>query len=672
MKCSFPVAGKIIRRMACRKLAKNPTSQVIPYLIEALSSPDMKVHDVSLAALNHIADQGAIDSLCSIWFEKRDETLEEIIIRNKYVAKAPPGVRVYSALKAGIPEISVEAAGNISYTLSALSDNNISIERAAKEALNHITDSGAIDALCYIWFDKRDETLEKIILQNKYVARTPPDVRVYSALKSGLSDISVERGCNISYVLSALEDKDMSIVEAAKKALNNITEQGAIDALCSIWYEKRDETLGKIILQNKYVARTPPDVRVYSALKSGLSDISVEEGDNISYVLSALKDKDISIACAAKEALNHIKIPEAIDVLCNCFIKNPSDILLSIIREQDYQPKDIRQRCVLYILTGQIDRYFDLDFESQYLRAEYHSGDENLRRRIGDAILKTGDARLLSIFKPTVKKKLASDLTEKEAKIVIDVNARNRRWDDIFAFLFQVSLVNGIYALDILKNSGWRPNDGISAALFDELLEMRSGMDCMPAKSPDPGAVIGSVLAEWILKGQGEDFMLLSDEDLHGLLHKAPPPVSVAALSAISRRGKADSNVIDIARTHKDWLVRLASLHLCDLAPQFAFSDTPLSEEGGMLWIKRIGPCILDSLIHRKGSVKLTPEQLKTLQSVLKGKKKKGPYAWGGLYEILARRYLRHTIEIDEKMTITITRTAIEIEEKNNSKIDSH
>lgn len=81
-----------------------------------------------------------------------------------------------------------------------------------------------------------------------------------------------------------------------------------------------------------------------------------------------------------------------------------------------------------------------------------------LRQRIGEVIRRSGDARLIGLFRESRRRKLASELTECEAAIVIEMYARNRQWSDIFALLFQIPLASAVGALDVLGKSGWRPS----------------------------------------------------------------------------------------------------------------------------------------------------------------------------------------------------------------------
>jgi hypothetical protein len=62
-----------------------------------------------------------------------------------------------------------------------------------------------------------------------------------------------------------------------------------------------------------------------------------------------------------------------VDALCEHVIANPTGAAAAIVKEMDHQPQSGSRHCVLFLLTGQLERYFDLDFEFQHPRVEYQA-----------------------------------------------------------------------------------------------------------------------------------------------------------------------------------------------------------------------------------------------------------------------------------------------------------
>ena len=469
----------------------------------------------------------------------------------------------------------------------------------------------------------------------------------------------------VPHLVAALESSDVVLREAAESALRSLRNPEAVDALCAAWAKGRDERLGRIVAECRYVARRPVKVRLQSAFKAGKTfRLSAQATGSLPLVIELLADPDSQVAKGAAGSLGKIEDPVAVDALCDLAIADPDGPAAAVVKEKDYQPQSVSRRCLLFVLIGELDRYFDLDFEFQHLRAEYRAGDEALKRRIGEVVRRSGDARLLGLFREVRRQKLAAELTEAEAAVVLDVHARNRQWPEIFALLFHIPLSSAVAALDVLAQSGWRPEKETEGALLDELLQARAGIGEVPERPAAPDVALGPVMGKWIDRGRGKEFAGQPEDALRQALAEAPPPDAVAALAALAASGKTTAQDVETARTHSHWPVRLACLALCEVAPQFAFSETPTGGEGGGLWVDRLAPAALDASVYRRRAVALNPDQLAALQAALPSAKgnPSARAACGRAIETLARHHLRHTIEVDETMTVQISETAIEVD----------
>ncbi len=469
----------------------------------------------------------------------------------------------------------------------------------------------------------------------------------------------------VPLLAQALSSRDDKVVATADAALRALADPAAIDALGALWFKGRDAVLGAMVAQCGYVAREPLDVHLATAFKVGKEPrLGADPMGAVKIAVALLEDKDPAVARGAEKCLRALADPAAIDALCELTIAEPASPAAAIVREKDYQPKDIGRRCLLFLLLGQVERYFDLDFEFQYLRAEYRAADDGLRQRIGDVVRRSGDARLLGLFRAVRRQKLASELTEREAAVVLEVHARNKQWHDIFALLFHIPISSVVAALDILAKSNWTPEDRTEAALLAELQQVRAKVGAIPDAPPGPDVALGPVFSKWIERGRSGEFIRQDDKSLRATLTQGTPPDAVAALAALALTGRATAADVETARTHVHWPVRLACLALCELAPQFAFAERPTGGEGGGMWVDRLAPALLDAAVYRRRAVALGPDRLDALQAALgRGGRVESPrLACGRIVEALARHHLRHTIEVDEKMSVEISETAIEVE----------
>lgn len=459
----------------------------------------------------------------------------------------------------------------------------------------------------------------------------------------------------VPHLIVALHADDPEVWLTAEAALRGLRDASAVDTLCARWAQGRDPGLGAIIAERGYVARKPVAVRVLSALQANRLEVAGESAATPQSLVAILQDRDTGLAARAEAALRQLAHVEVIDALCELVIADPDSAVAAIVKEIDYQPQSVSRRCVLFLLTGQLERYLELDFEFQYLRAEYQVGDEGLRQRIGNVIRRSGDTRLIGLFRASRQRKLASELTEAEAAIVLDVHARNRQWSEIFALLFHIPLASAVVALDVLSRSGWRPQNNVEATLLDELFAVRAAIDDMSGEFLVPYATFSPVLTGWMDCGRSPEWRSQSPDALRKTLSQAPPPEAVAALVALVTARQSTVADLQAACTHQHWLVRLAALAFSHSTPM------PTNGEGGELWLTRLAPAITGFQCR---AVNFTPDQLATLQATLAAEDDRsgGRWACGRLLETLARHHLRHTIEVDEQMSVEVSDTAIEIE----------
>lgn len=106
---------------------------------------DHIIADLAVSILSNLQKHENIDSLCLIWFDRRELHLEKILLKAGYIATQPLEVRVYSALKNGKREMISLTEQNLSDVVRILNhaktDPDRTISRTAVEVLEelHIT-----------------------------------------------------------------------------------------------------------------------------------------------------------------------------------------------------------------------------------------------------------------------------------------------------------------------------------------------------------------------------------------------------------------------------------------------------------------------------------------------------------------------------------------------------
>ncbi len=382
----------------------------------------------------------------------------------------------------------------------------------------------------------------------------------------------------------------------------------------------------------------------------------------LEFLIEAADANDSGTVDIAAGLLGSLESKDLTDSLCEHYLRNGSKVIAEVIKKADYRHSAVGPRCMIYVLLHQFEEYIALDFEFQNLKPEYQAADEKLKERIRNAIQKSGDSRLLGLFRAARRTKLAADLTGQEASILIDVHKRNRQWEEILKLLFFLSPDMLLKAIMVLKASGWKPAGEQENELLKEATAIAESVPEKTVHPVDKKYFIGKTFYAWLEKGSSKEWQAKPETELLNLLEKGTPPEAVTAFAALSGKRKLTDAEIERVNNHPHWMVRLAGVAMIPQQPELYFENYKPSVSGAELWVEPLGTGLMEPTGLR--AVRFTPDSLTKLQNIMtklqQNRSEKLPLA--KLLESLAKYNLRHAVEIDAKMTVSIDETAIEIE----------
>jgi len=462
----------------------------------------------------------------------------------------------------------------------------------------------------------------------------------------------------IPHLIGALKGQDFELQEFSNHALRNLKNQEAIDFLCKTWFETREENLDRIISEKKYIAQKPVEVRTATALKAGKTELC-DNADSVGSVVKCLSEKDLALKKNAEKTLRNLKNQEAIDALCNGITDGSYEPARAIVMECGYKPKEIGRRCLFYVITGQTEEYFDLDFEFEHLRAEYMAAPEPVQQRIRTAIQQSGDHRLMGMFGEVRRRFVAKDLTGHEAELMLDVYARNRQWEEIFALLFFAPLTVVFKALSEMKKHGWHPLDEDRKDLFDNLLKVINAMGEKPELPPEPDAVLGSVFEKWIAEGKHKTWTGKNEAVLRDAFKNGIPADAIRALSAMNEKNLLNNDDRQFAAKHPHWMLRLVYFSLQKHDIEFIFSIESIFPEDNAHWIKELTPAMIARNFTLLKAIKLNPSHVHELSEAISKQKAENTgnmFRWANLIFLLSAFYHKNAIIVgkyEEKLIMT-------------------
>jgi hypothetical protein len=148
-----------------------------------------------------------------------------------------------------------------------------------------------------------------------------------------------------------------------------------------------------------------------------------------------------------------------------------SDVLVAhavaICRDRGYAPDDPAARAALFVLTGQVARYRELDPGSVLLARAYQRAPQRLRRRLRAAMTEVGDVDLVGVLTGDGRRAM----TETERDFLLRTLTGRRAWDELWRLVLRLPLVHAVAAARLFD--GWRPPQHRDRALLDCLLAVQ-------------------------------------------------------------------------------------------------------------------------------------------------------------------------------------------------------
>ena len=257
---SEPVELKIITalKVGQPQVIINGDEKIVEPLLNAFKDKDSEIANRASVYAVSLKHQHTIDYICQKWFETRDNVLEQLLSRAKYVAQSPYTLKITTCLKVG--ELGFIEGGD-EYTCGILlealwNEKDTEIVNRAEECLSSLTNPSAIDCFCKNWLEYRDEEVEQILCHQRYIAQNPINLKVLTALKVNRLDVIQGHDQEVVQpLLEALNDADSDILNRAREYIFSLTESEIIDYLCDLSIKQDHQIAYNILREAKHAPR---------------------------------------------------------------------------------------------------------------------------------------------------------------------------------------------------------------------------------------------------------------------------------------------------------------------------------------------------------------------------------------------------------------------------------
>ncbi|WP_373479871.1 WD40 repeat domain-containing protein [Geminocystis sp.] len=205
--------------------------------------------------------------------------------------------------------------------------------------------------------------------------------------QQGAKELIQERSVQTITILtkSLIFSKDKNLRNLILSTLRNIkmSEKELIDVVCLVWAQNRDAELSKLLKLKGWVASSPLELRLLTAVNLGWQGIIEEQSNGIvSLLLSLLHDEDTFIQQTAKEWLMSLKTSQLQEEVCRLASEENNQDALEVATVCGYTPSEPSQAALFCYFTQQWDKYQEVDPHYKFLEEIYYNASEELKNRL--------------------------------------------------------------------------------------------------------------------------------------------------------------------------------------------------------------------------------------------------------------------------------------------------
>lgn len=291
--------------------------------------------------------------------------------------------------------------------------------------------------------------------------------KVLAALRCGQPDLLAGMGPEVIAPLVEALNGDEQLAVTARKAFCQLTDGGAIDALCGLWAESRSPELEQIITESGYLASQPLKVRLLTVLKTGADRIMLAEGVKlIPELLTVVDDADRSIAGRARRLLLTLTNRQAIDAVCQTVLAGNHERLKQWAVIANYAPASDSKAALYYCVTGQWDKYYALDWQESrpLLTKGYIKATPLERQQFLQSARQSGHSLLLAgLLLTGGYQDEYEEITNDDWATMLDILVSQERWSELYRLIFKAPVNWAAEIVLALMSAGWRPEPWASA-----------------------------------------------------------------------------------------------------------------------------------------------------------------------------------------------------------------
>lgn len=410
--------------------------------------------------LQSISNDDLVFQYCSYWLESASDNVAYALQQLQWVVPGPLRLHVLTLLNANRLELLRKDQPDLSIILLEVFESNAAgLRSRAAEALALLTDERTLDLVARHWFQNRNPDLERMLVNHRYTATEPPQLKLATALLQNRDDLINEEGASAAKYLRQflLGETGCGLATSVQEYLGRRPAQSIIDELWQEWFASESDQLLSALQAVATPAARPTNLRLLSRLiLSDADDLRLLEEEEVEALLEIHTGCTSKLKQVIETALSNLKTPAAIEALCRAAL-NGSLLANRIVRNERLRPQNISNRALLAIQLRQFDQLERDDPSAEHTVSAYFSSEQQIQRLVIQALRASNCTKYLEAILSQNLRRNRNQLSSADWQDLSVALQNSEDWDVIWKIVGIAPATLAVKLIKNLKLVGWEP-----------------------------------------------------------------------------------------------------------------------------------------------------------------------------------------------------------------------
>ncbi len=273
--------------------------------------------------------------------------------------------------------------------------------------------------------------------------------------------------------------KDKNIKNLVLSNLRNIKlqEKSLVDSVCQIWAENRSPDLGNLLKLKGWVAESPINLRLLTALNLAWKGVIEEKGiEVVKPLFTLLKDQDAQIQAQVKEWLTSLTEANLQQEVCRLASEENNQDALTIATEAGYAPTEPSQAVLFQYFTRQWSEIAKTDPDYKLLEETYYTAPDDLKKRIDEHGKNQRRAEWAWMILGGQEIRRAKEITFQQWDDIIETLTYGKQWEALWKLSSSAPAICTKTIVKKLKQNRWLPKHPRAKEKLADLIKLTTYM----------------------------------------------------------------------------------------------------------------------------------------------------------------------------------------------------